>query len=79
MTALMMDSVVDVDPGILEGTPVFRGTRVPVWVLFDVLIGGGNVREFLEDYPGVGAEQVERVLELAREELLSGCVARIAG
>ena len=57
------------DPDILGGTPVFRGTRVPVRALLDHLASGGTLSSFLEDYPSVSHEQAQRVLELAREAL----------
>jgi uncharacterized protein (DUF433 family) len=38
---------------ILGGTPVFRGTRVPVQVLFDYLEGGETLEYFLEGFPTV--------------------------
>jgi uncharacterized protein (DUF433 family) len=35
------------NPQILGGTPVFRGTRVPVQTLFDYLEGGETLEAFL--------------------------------
>ena len=35
---------------ILGGTPVLRGTRVPVQVLFDYLEGGETLEDFLEGF-----------------------------
>jgi len=37
------------DPDILSGTPVFRGTRVPVQNLIDYLTTGETIDAFLED------------------------------
>jgi hypothetical protein len=45
------ENVVIKDPEILGGTPVFRGTRVPVQTLFDYLEGGETLEEFLEGFP----------------------------
>ena len=59
------------DPEILSGTPVFRGTRVPVKNLLDYLEGGDDIGEFLEDFPSVTKEQVVEVLEAAKAELLA--------
>ncbi|WP_259258449.1 DUF433 domain-containing protein, partial [Salinibacter ruber] len=42
--------VVRVTPEKLGGTPVFRGTRIPVRVLFDYLKEGYTVDAFLEQY-----------------------------
>jgi uncharacterized protein (DUF433 family) len=41
------------DPGVLGGTPVFRGTRVPFQNLLDYLEGGQTLDQFLEDFPTV--------------------------
>ena len=44
-------------PGILGGTPVFRGTRLPVRTLFDYLADGLTLDYFLETFEGVTREQ----------------------
>jgi uncharacterized protein (DUF433 family) len=54
----------------LGGTPVFKATRVPVSSLFNYLIDGKSVREFLIDYPSVGKSQVIDILIAARDILL---------
>ena len=60
------------DPEILGGTPVFRGTRVPVQTLFDYLEGDETLDEFLRQFPTVSREQAVAVLEHARAALLTG-------
>jgi uncharacterized protein (DUF433 family) len=55
--------VVHSDPEILGGTPVFRGTRVPVDALIDFLEGGSTIEAFLDNYPGVSREQAFAILE----------------
>jgi uncharacterized protein (DUF433 family) len=50
---------------VLHGTPVFRGTRVPVRTLVDYLEAGQPLSEFLADFPTVSREQAVGVLELA--------------
>ena len=60
-----MDSgVINIDPEILGGTPVFFGTRVPIKNLFDYLETGDTIEIFLEDFEGVSRNQVIRVLDL---------------
>ena len=54
-------------PDILNGTPVFCGTRVPVQNLIDYLTTGETIEMFLEDFPTVSREQVLRFLEIADE------------
>ncbi|MEA1785611.1 DUF433 domain-containing protein [Arenibacter sp. GZD96] len=55
---------VSVSPEVLGGTPVFKGTRVPIKILFDYLQGGDNIQEFLENYPTVKKNFAQKVLEL---------------
>jgi uncharacterized protein (DUF433 family) len=63
------------DPEILGGTPVFRGTRVPVKALLDYLEGGHPLSEFLDDFPTVSRDQAVQVLEHAKELLASSAPA----
>lgn len=66
------------NPGILGGIPCFAGTRVPVESLFDHLRRGYTIDYFLAQFPTVGREQVEAVLELAQERV-PGEALRAAG
>ena len=58
-------SVVHSDANILGGTPVFRGTRVPVQALFDYVEAGDPLERFLDHFPGVTREQAVAALEEA--------------
>lgn len=57
------------EKSILSGTPVFRGTRVPVSALLDNLVNGVSLDEFLENFPTVKREQAVKVLELFKNSL----------
>ncbi len=61
-----MDSkaVIQSDPEILGGTPVFFGTRVPVQSLFDYIEGGETLDEFLHQFPSVTRDQALSALEI---------------
>ena len=63
----MSGEVINIDPEILGGTPVFSGTRVPVKNLFDYLETGDSIQTFLEDFDGVSKEQVLKVLEMSQK------------
>lgn len=58
------------DPDILGGTPVFKGTRVPVEALWDYLKAGDTLEEFLEDFPSVKREQAVSLLERAQRSVV---------
>jgi len=63
----MQKQVINIDPEILGGTPVFFGTRVPIKNLFDYLESGDSIEVFLEDFDGVGKDQVVKVLEISQK------------
>ena len=67
----MTDKLIDRNPDILGGTPVFAGTRVPVRILMEHLEAGDRLDEFLEDFPSVTRQQAIAVLERAATLLLS--------
>ncbi|MEO6718789.1 MAG: DUF433 domain-containing protein [Ferruginibacter sp.] len=62
----MEGRVINIDPEILGGTPVFFGTRVPIKNLFDYLETGDSIETFLEDFEGVSRGQVIKVLEMSQ-------------
>jgi uncharacterized protein (DUF433 family) len=63
--------LITIDPEILGGTPVFRGTRVPVKTLFEYLENNYSLDEFVECFPSVTHEMARRVLERSESALLS--------
>ncbi len=64
------DDLITVDADILGGTPVFRGTRVPVKTLFDYLENNYSLEQFLECFPSVTNEMARRILERSETALL---------
>ena len=58
-------------PGILGGTPVLVGTRVPVRSVFDYIEGGATLDEFLHQFPSVKRKQAIAALELACDSLVA--------
>lgn len=63
--------LVTVDPDILGGTPVFKGTRVPIKTLFDYLEDSYSLDEFLECFPSVTKEMACLILERSESALLA--------
>jgi len=60
-----MDEIVSTDPEVMGGTPVFKGTRVPIQALLDYIEGGQTLDAFLIDFPTVTREQAISLLESA--------------
>lgn len=57
-TAVTEGRIINIDPEILGGTPVFHSTRVPIKNLFDYLKSGETIDFFLNDFGGITREQV---------------------
>jgi len=66
---------ITVDRNVMSGTPVFRGTRVPVRTLFDYIADGNNIDEFLDNFPTVTKEQVLKLLDLITTTWIIGVPA----
>jgi uncharacterized protein (DUF433 family) len=61
---------ITIDPDIVSGAPVFKGTRVPVEALLTNLEAGLSLDEFLQNFPTVTRQQVIQVLEFSKSTLL---------
>jgi uncharacterized protein (DUF433 family) len=57
-----------IDPKIMGGKPVVKGTRLPVQVIVGALAGGMTIAEICKDYR-VTAEDVQAALAYAAEAL----------
>ena len=71
----MKNSVVICDKDIMGGTPVFRGTRVPVEYLFGFIEAGKSINDFVSDYPTVKKSQAVKAVQQA-EKLLQNITIR---
>ncbi len=61
------DSRITVDPEIMHGKPVVKGTRIPVFVVLNLLAGGANSDGVLREYPDLTREDVLACLKYAAE------------
>ena len=58
-----------IDPEILVGKPVVKGTRLAVEFIIDLLAQGWSEADILENYPGVSHEDIQACLKYASETL----------
>jgi uncharacterized protein (DUF433 family) len=56
------------NPAVMMGKPVIRGTRVPVYVIVDLIASGQTAEEIVADYPELTLEDVEAAAEFAAME-----------
>ncbi len=60
-----------IDPDILAGKPVIKGTRISVEFVIDLLGRGWTVEQILREYDHLRAEDVQACLAYAGEILKS--------
>ena len=59
------ESLFSSDPAVMGGRLVFRGTRIPIEVLFENLADGMSLDEILDAYPGLPRDSAVAAIELA--------------
>ncbi|MBL8187823.1 MAG: DUF433 domain-containing protein [Acidobacteria bacterium] len=69
---------ITIDPEILGGTPVFKGTRVPVKTFFDYLRWGYSLEEFFDFFPSVTREVAMHILSESEQAILQKAARQIA-
>jgi uncharacterized protein (DUF433 family) len=53
---------ITVDPKILGGKPIIKGTRISVELILNLLVSGAPEDEILEDYPHISKEDIQACL-----------------
>jgi len=58
-----------VDPKVLRGKPVIKGTRIPVYLILELLAAGMSIKDILREYPELREEDVRAALDYASKLL----------
>jgi len=71
----MAKQLITADPEILCGKPVISGTRIPVYLILELLEAGKSIKQIIDDYPELTEEEVKAAIHYAeailkREELV---------
>ena len=62
---------IEINPAILVGKPVIKGTRLAVEFILELLANGWPVEEILENYPGLTTQDIRACLHYAKASLQS--------
>ena len=65
----MKEQLVQVDPSIMMGKPVIRGTRITVEMVLEKLAAGETVEQLLEAHPRLTKEAIQAALAFAAQAL----------
>jgi uncharacterized protein (DUF433 family) len=60
---------VEVNPSVMQGRPVIRGTRIPVELLLRKLAEGAAVEDLLDAYPCLAADDIRAALAYAADTI----------
>ncbi|MER3435982.1 MAG: hypothetical protein C4288_22050 [Leptolyngbya sp. ERB_1_1] len=75
--SLDRQGLIQSDPEIMSGVPVFVGTRVPLQTFFDYLEGEAGLAEFLDDFPHLKSQALQVLEVIAKVMLEQERVARV--
>ena len=64
----LLDRIV-VHPNILVGKPVIKGTRIPVYLIIELIAGGMTIKDVLKEHPELKEEDVKAALIYASKLL----------
>lgn len=58
---------IEINPNILAGKPVIAGTRIPVYLILNLLVSGYDVPRIMQAYPVLKPEDVQAALWYAEQ------------
>jgi len=56
---------ITIDPKILSGRPVFKGTRIPISIVLKMIRDGANFEKIIEEYPRITEDDVKAALDFS--------------
>jgi len=66
-----MEDLIEINPKIMVGKPVIKGTRITVELIIEKLAAGESVDDILASYPNLSRGQILACLEYAHKTLSS--------
>lgn len=66
---MQIEDYIITNPNICHGKPCFKGTRIMVYLILDMLEAGATVKEIQDAYPELTPEHVKAVLHYAARVL----------
>jgi uncharacterized protein (DUF433 family) len=66
---MMNYNYIEINPGIAGGSPVFKGTRIPLYTILDFISAGNTVEEILQHYPRLTEAHIKEAVKYASDSL----------
>ena len=64
-----MNKRIVIDPKIMRGKPVIRGTRIPVYVILNLLVEGYDYKKIMKEYPDLKKEDILATVKFAAKAM----------
>lgn len=74
MKRVVINQYIVADPAICHGKPTFKGTRVMVWQVLEMLKGGAGKKEITEAFPRINRLHIKAALDYASSLTREGYV-----
>lgn len=74
MKKVVVNQYIVADPQICHGKPTFKGTRIMVWQILEMLEAGLNDKEIIKEFPSLTSEHIKAALNYASSLTKEGYV-----
>ncbi len=64
-----MTEIIKSNPEILQGKPIFKGTRIPVNLVYELLGLNYSIKQILNEYPTLSKEMIVFSLKIGKDAL----------
>ena len=75
----MTENLIEINPAVMMGKPVVRGTRIPVEIILEKLAAGETEDDLLAAHPGLTREAIHAALDYAAKVLRADVVYPATG
>jgi uncharacterized protein (DUF433 family) len=58
-------STIEISPEIMDGLPCIQGTRIPVYVILELLQEGQDFQSIIREYPSLSRDKIKAALHFA--------------
>jgi len=65
MQKVIINKYIIADPKICHGKPTFKGTRVMIWQVLEMLQAGRSVKEIMKAFPSLSLKHIQAVFQYA--------------
>ncbi|MCP5102429.1 MAG: DUF433 domain-containing protein [bacterium] len=65
----MTYNYIEIKPDIAGGSPIFRGTRIPLYTILDFISAGNTEEEILQYYPRLTRAHIKEAVKYAADSL----------